>query len=176
MAVTSLKSTNTWTNSDGLKINYGQTEAVVNKGGEKVVGGRHWTEVVVNLVGLVTSGQTIVSETVSIPAGALIEEVEVIVIKETAGVNSNLDLGLVDQDRSTEIDFNGLLAAADAFNAGTDLGLKTVFNVGTTEAGALIGTVLTNTGYICANADTAVFTAGVLLVRVYWSVPLSGDL
>jgi len=183
MAVTGLKS-NAWLNGDGLYIPYGPSEVTANRGGEFDFDGRHWTEVTVPLASLTTSGQTILSDNVVIPNGAFIEEVHVLVTKETAGTNANLDLGLVDQDRSTEIDFNGFLAAADSFNSGTDLGGLTnfaIYGIGstnptlTTEGGALIGTKITNTGLICANAETAVFTAGILKVRIFWSVNPTAD-
>jgi hypothetical protein len=178
MAVVSHKGS-PWVNSDGLSINFGTAEATVAFGGHKVHYGRHCTEFSLRLANLATVASTnemIIGDTVTIPSGALIEEIEVIVTEETAGVNANLDLGLVDQDRSTELDFNGLLAAADAFNGGTDLGTVTRYVVGTTEAGALVGTVLANTGLVTASADTADFTAGVLLIRIFWSVPLTADL
>ena len=177
MAVTGLKS-NTWVNADGLLIAFGTSEATVTRGGEYDAPGRHWSEFDIDLSVLTTSGQIILSDTSTIPNGAFIEQVDVIVSEEPtdASGTANLDLGLVDQDRSTELDFNGFLAAADAFNAGTDLGKVTSYTVGTTEAGALIGTKLTNTGLVCANADTAVFTDGVVKVRIYWFVPLAADL
>lgn len=178
MAVVDLNSDN-WLNPDGLNVYFGKGEALETRGGElQLTGGNHVTEVIINLATLATvaSGdEQIVADNVLIPNGAFIEKVEVFVSKETTGVNANLDLGLVDQDRSTELDFNGFLAAADAFNAGTDLGTVTEYVVGTTEAGALIGTRLTNTGIITASAETADFTAGVLRVRVFWWVPVTAD-
>jgi hypothetical protein len=176
-----------WTNDDGLKVYFGAGEAVETKAGEyQFFGGTHCTEVILDLLALSTAAtaasgnEVIIADNVLIPNGAFIERVEVFVLKETAGANANLDLGLVDQDRSTEIDFNGLLAAADAFNAGTDLGGVHTFQkldgTLTTEGGALIGTKITNTGILTASADTADWTAGVLRIRIYWYVPLSGDL
>lgn len=177
MAVTSLKTGST--NADGLRQYFGTAEGKVTRGGEVDFDGRHMTRVVIDLTTLnVYSGsdEMIVADNVAIPAGALIEQVDVLVLKETAGVNANLDLGFVKaSDRSTEIDFNGLLAAADAFNGGTDLGTLTTYVVGTTEAGALIGTRLAYTGLVTASADTADFSAGIIEVRIYWSVPLSAD-
>jgi hypothetical protein len=122
-----------------------------------------------------TANKQILDPTVMIPNGAFIEQVSVVVTKETTGANANFNLGLVDQDRSTEIDFDGLLAAADAFNGGTDLGTVTDYVVGTTEAGALIGTKITNTGYLVGWADTADFTAGVIKCRIYYTVNASAD-
>ena len=177
MAVSSLVS-NSAINADGLYMKYGTSEATVTRGGEYNSDGRHWTEVDIDLSVLATSGQTIVADTTVIPNGAFIESVEVIVTEEpTDGSGTaNLDLGLVDQDRATELDFNGFLAAADLWNAGTDLGKITTYTVGTTEVGALVGTVLTNSGLIVANATTEVFTDGVVKVRIYWHVPLAVDL
>ena len=180
MAVVGKQTTGVWHNADSLYWRYGANEGTAqNVGTYQTPGPRRMAEIVIDLDSLptVASGNVqIQSDTVTIPAGAIIEEVEVIVTEETAGTNANLDVGLVDQDRSTEIDFNGLLAAADAFNAGTDLGTITRYTVGTTEAGALIGTRLTNTGLITANAETADWTAGVVKVRVFYSFPVASDL
>lgn len=180
MAVVTKRTSGTWTNADGLFIPFGVQEAAATNTGEyRISGSRHVAEVIIDLPNLPTQAggdEQIQSDTVTIPNGAFIEEVRVTVLKETAGTNANIDLGLVDQDRTTEIDFNGFLAAADAFNAGTDLGTVTLFNVGTTEAGALIGTKITNTGLITASADVGDWTAGVLKVEIYYSIPLSTDL
>jgi hypothetical protein len=181
MAVVHLVNTSDWTNNDGLRIRFGADEAVVERGGEySILGaGRHCVSVKVALASLPTvsgGNKQILCDTVTIPNGAFIEEVDVICLKETTGSNANFNLGLVDQDRSTEIDFDGLLAAADAFNGGTDLGTTTQYFVGTTEAGALIGTKITNTGLLVGWADTADFTAGVIECRIFYSVPLSADL
>jgi hypothetical protein len=182
MAVVSLLPTNSyWDNSDGLRVRNPLAARTVTRGGEVYDGAKHKTWVTIALASLptVASGnKQIVAENVLIPSGAFIEEVQVIVLKEPtdAAGAANLDVGLVDQDRSTEIDFNGFLAAADAFNAGTDLGKKTVYNVGTTEVGALVGTKITNTGILTANAETADWTGGVVRVEVIWSVPLTADL
>lgn len=174
-------------NADGLRQRYGVNEVTVQRGGEYSVqgGGRHVVEVVLNLLTLSTActaasgNECIICDNVTIPNGAFIEKVDVFVDKETAGVNANLDLGLVDQDRVTEIDFNGLLAAADAFNGGTDLGAHVVYEKTdsglTTEGGALIGTQLTNTGLLTASPDTADWTAGVIKIQVTYFMPLTAD-
>lgn len=186
MTVTSLN-TKVWDNNDGLHVFLGLGEAVATKAGEyEMFGGSHVTEVILDLVALTAAApqaggkQCIIADNVTIPNGAFIEKVEVLVLKETAGVNANLDLGLVDQDRSTEIDFNGFLAAADAFNGGTDIGGLFTYGVidgtRTTEGGVLLGTKITNTGLLVANVETADFTAGILRIRIFWYTPLSGDL
>jgi hypothetical protein len=165
---------------DNLLIIYPNGRGTETRAGEvSSAGSKHITEVFVTLASLptVASGnKQILAENVTIPALAFIEKVEVFVSKETAGVNANLDLGFVKAvDRTTEVDFNGLLAAADAFNGGTDLGTVTEFVVGTTEAGAVIGTQLPFTSLITANAETADWTAGVLRIRIHWSVVLLAD-
>lgn len=184
MAVVHLRSTG-WTNSDGLRLYFGPSEATATRVGEYgplTDGGTHVTEVIVDLSALptVASGDKQIVSEVIIPNLAFIERVTVLCTKETAGSNANFNLGLVDQDRSTEIDFDGFLAAADNFNAGTDLGYYNPYQkldgTLTTEGGALIGTKITNSGLIVAWPDTGDFTAGVLRCRIHWSVPLSGDL
>lgn len=182
MAVVGLKSTNkVWANNDGLRVYFDNAQSTMNRGGEIHVDGsdKRKTQVVIDLTDLPTvasANQQVVADNVFIPKGAMIEQVDVVVLTETAGVNANLDVGLVKQDYSTEYDFNGLLAAADAFNGGTDIGTVTVYNVGTTEAGAKIGTVLTEDCLITANAETADFTAGVIRVDITWTKPLAADL
>jgi len=174
MSVVGLKTP--WINSDGLSVQWPKDAGKVTIGGEVQSDNKHVTRLRLNLLDLSTAAtaasgnEVIISETGVIPAGAYIEKVTVLVTTETAGTNANLDLGFVKTDRSTELDFNGLLAAADAFNSGTDIGLLTEYVVGTTEAGALIGTILAFDGIITASADTADWTAGVLRIDILWSI------
>lgn len=178
MAVVSLKSP--WINSDNLPVYWPGDAGTVARGGEVDFDGRHMTEVTINLATLPTAAsgnEQIVHETLTIPSGAFIEQVDVFVVKEpTTSGSPNLDLGLVKaSDRTTEIDFNGLLAATDTWETGTDLGSLVTYVKGSTEVGALVGTRLTYTGLITASPDTADWTAGVIRVRIYWSVPVSAD-
>lgn len=175
-------------NADGLRQRYGVNEVTVSRGGEySVLGnGVHQVAFSLDLLALSTAApaaggnECIVLDNVTIPNGAFIKSVNVFVTKETAGSSANLDLGLVDQDRSTEIDFNGLLAAADNFNAGTDLGATYTYQLLdgslTSEGGALIGTKITNTGLITASPDTADFTAGVVQITITYSMPVAADM
>lgn len=179
MAVVGKQTSGVWdTNADGLYWRYGTNEGTSQITGElKTYGARRMVEVTIDLDSLPSNGDVqIQSDGVTLPAGALIEELELTVTEETAGTNANLDIGLVDQDRSTEIDFNGLLTAGDDINGGTDLGAVHRYVLGTTDAGALVGTKLTNTGLITANYDTAAFTAGVVKCRIYFTIPLASDL
>lgn len=164
-----------WVNDDGLNVLFGTEKANVGRGGEyNVLGPRHVTEVAIDLTDLTTSAETILTPTVTIPDGAQIEEVEVVVteVPDSASDNADLDLGFIKLDRTTELDYNGLLAAADAFHEGA-VGSVTRYVVGTTEAGALMGTVLTEAGLLTAGAVTAVFTTGALTIRIYWTMPIS---
>lgn len=182
-----------WHNSDQLLVKFGRQEGTV--GGITGIGfcseyevpgesGRRCTEVVLNTMTAIpssaASGAGIVSDTVTIPNGARIEAVEVIAFTavDSAADNTVINLGLVDQDRSTEIDYNGLLAAipqASMDPAGETHYYDSVADAygGTYYGGALIGTTLTNTGYLSVDYDTAVPTAGIVKIRVYWFKPAS---
>lgn len=175
------KNTDEWINADGLLVKFGTDKARVERGGEfsELTGGRHCVEVTIPLTSLPTVASTneqIQLDGVTIPNGALIEEIEVVATKAaTSGGSAVLDVGLVDQDRSTEIDFDGFLADFALANINT-VGEKNVLRVGSTSAGALVGTKLTNTGLITASADTADFTAGVVKVRIIFIMPHTDDL
>lgn len=182
MTVTSLYTTK-WDNGDGLRVKFPGDAQVRARGGVYPFGTKTMVECFITLASLptVASGnQQIVLENVVFPNGAFIENVDVLVTKETTGTNANLDLGLVKySDRTTELDFNGFLAAADDFNSGTDLGGFISYSRGagtvTTEGGALIGTQLAFDGVLTANAETADWTAGIVRVRVFYSMQRSAD-
>lgn len=170
--------TNEWINSDGLKVLFGTDQARAARGGEYSVltGGRHVVEVIVDLTTLSTSNQTIVVDNVIIPNGAFIETVNVYAtVAATSSGNGTIDVGLVDQDFSTEIDFNGLVAAMVKGSV-DNIGEMNTLTQGITYAGALVGTKITNSGYIVANLNTAAYQTGKVVVRIFYSVPLSADL
>lgn len=180
MAVVSYN-TNEWINSDGLKTLFGTDKANKLRGGEPslMIGSRSALEVEIDLTTLATvasGNQKIVLDDATIPNGAFIEEITIVATKAaTSGGSATFSFGLVDQDRSTEVDFDGFVAAL-AKTAYDALGEKTTINVGSTGAGALVGTKITNSGVLVAAAATADFTAGKLLVRVIYQMPLSADL
>lgn len=182
MAVVGLKnSTKVWKNDDGLIVYFDNAQSTMNRGGEIHVDGsdKRMTQVVIDLTDLPTlsSGDVqIVADNVFIPKGAFLEKMEITTLTETTGTNSNLDIGLVKQDRTTEYDFNGLLTAGDDFNGGTDLGKTYTYQAGTTDAGVKMGTVLTEDCLITANPETADWTAGVIRVDITWTKPLAADL
>lgn len=162
----------TWNNDDGLHIRYGETEVVTTKGGAKPpVGGLNHFEVVVELADLSTTA-AIVGEGLLIPNNHQVVGVDVFMeVAATSGGSATLDVGLVDQDRSTAIDDDGLVAAlalASIDAEGDSLSLVQ----GSTGHGALVGDVITNTGYVTASYNTAAFTAGVARITVK-TVPLT---
>lgn len=175
--VATLPTANIWQNDDGLRLKFGPAEADrtgAYVGAYRSGDGEHVVEAVVDLATVAASTTPyILSPSVTIPNGAFIKKIEVVVNVETAGTNANLDFGLIDQDASTELDFDGLLAAADAWNAGTDIGSVTEYVKGTTEVGALVGTTLSNTGLLTMRYDTAAFTAGRITARVYFVMPVT---
>lgn len=159
-----------WMNEDGLYIKYGTEKATPNVAGEYVtVGALREVEVEIDLTDL-TESETVQSDVTFIPSGARIQEIEV--IAETAAVTGTaIDLGLIRTDRSTELDYNGLLAAFVTASMNAD-GETTVLRVGSSTVGALVGTTLANTGYItCSRTDSTAFTAGLLKVKIRYYIP-----
>lgn len=161
----------TWTNSDGLLVKFNSTAGTVGTGGEyEMDGPLRVTEVKISLTGLATSA-AVLDQHVIIPSGARIERIEL--INETAatsGGSAALNVGLQRLDRSTELDYDGLVAAA-ALSTFNSAGEYNSITPGGTAAGALMGTTLSYPGVITADYDTAAFTAGKVIVRVYWFSP-----
>ncbi len=161
----------TWTNSDGLRITFGVDEAVTGTAGEYRTDDRdRVAEVVINLTSLGTAA-AIQDQHTTIPAGMRIARVEL--INETAatsGGSAVLNVGLQRLDRTTELDYDGFIAAG-ALATFDAAGETVTYTEGSTAHGALIGTTLANPGYITADYDTAAFTAGRVRVRIYYYKP-----
>ena len=162
---------NTWLDPDGLFHKFGPTKAVANKGGEyKNYGTLREVELKIDLTAL-TQAETIQSDQVFIPAGARLQEVEIEVL--TVGATGvAIDVGLTKTDRTTEIDFDGILAAVVVANltAGNKINLVK----GGTNAGALIGsgTSTAFVGMVSASATTATaFTTGSILLKIRYLMP-----
>lgn len=160
-----------WNNPTGPYQKYGTEKTVPNTWGEFKEFGRLCTvEGTLDLTTLAT-GSTILSDVTYFPKGARIEEVEIVVqTAATSGGAAALNLGLVRTDRTTAYDADGFVAAL-ALTALDAAGEKTVLRVGSTSAGAFIGTTLANVGLLVADYDTAAYTAGVLKVRIRYYVP-----
>lgn len=166
-----------WTNSDGLVVKLGVTEGTSGRSGQysDPLGGQHIVEFAINLVDVVvTDGGTIVDYHTKIPKGATIEKVEVETLVAVTGTNAVLNVGLMkSSDLTTELDWNGLGTAAGLTQtAMAAKGTILRYEKGTSNAGALVGTTLTENGILTADYDTAAFTAGRIAVRIYYSVPL----
>lgn len=163
-----------WLNNDGLYVKTAGEEGQVAKGGTyRSIGPLQITEVKLDLTVDATATSAIVGTAlgqggVFIPDGSFIERVEVVAeIAATSGGSATLDVGIVRRDRTTAVDIDGLVAAL-ALTAIDTAGEYANLVKGSTGAGALIGTSITNGGYIVANRNVANFTAGKITVRVYW--------
>ena len=161
---------------DTLFRKFGVTKAIPNKAGEyKTPGLLREVEVTIDLTTL-TQAEVIQSDQVFIPAGGRIHEVEVIA-KTGAATGTAIDVGLTRTDRTTQLDFDGLLAAfvtASMNTAGETSIIRQAVTVptGLAGTGALIGTTTANVGYISASAtDATAFTAGVILVKIRYFTP-----
>lgn len=157
----------TWTNSDGLHLKFGTDKSESNYAGEYVTTGElREVSLRITLTDL-ADASAIMSDKVFFPKNARIEEVELVThTAATSGGAAVLNIGLVQaSDRSTAIDTDGFVAAL-ALASFNSAGEKVVLRVGSTSAGALIGTTNSTVGYIVADYDTAAFTAGEIDVRV----------
>jgi len=158
-----------WLDNTGLYQKYGVDQAVTATGGEyRNDGSLREIEFKITLTNLTTTTSTVVSgmDNVFVPAGVFIEEVQIVTdVLATSGGAATLNIGLVRTDRSTEIDFDGLVAAAALTTIDT-AGERTTLTKGSTGAGALIGTTTANVGHIVAYYGTAAFTAGQVTVRL----------
>lgn len=155
--------------SSGLLRKYGTEKTVPLTGGEYRKNG-HLREIELKIdLTTLTQSEVIQSDQVYIPKNARLQEVE-IVTHTAAATGVAIDLGLIRTDRTTEIDYDGLLAAfpTASMNAA---GEKNVITDNTTYDGALIGTTLANVGFVTCSATTATaFTAGVIYVTIRYYV------
>lgn len=162
----------TWMDADGLFHKFGTDKATANRGGEyKSWGTLREVEVKIDLTTL-TQAEVVQSDQLFFPAGARLEEVEIEVIT-AAATGVAIDVGLVrTSDRTTEIDFDGILAAMTT--ATLSAGNKINLVKGGALVGALVGsgTSTANVGHITASATTATaFTTGLILLKIRFLVP-----
>lgn len=156
-----------WYNNDGLQLFYGVDKTTTEAAGEyRTDGPLREIEVRIDLTSLATGSQTILSNTVFFPKMRVEEVTLEVQTAATSGGSATLDVGLVSSsDRSTEIDYDGFIAA-EVLTAINTAGKKITYVNGTSKAGALIGTTTATVGHLVAKAGTAVFTAGVVYVRI----------
>ena len=165
-----------WINSDGLVVTNGVDEAAPQRAGSYAVESDGTKIVELDIRGgLASTGagdfaafgsNRILSETIRIPIGVVVEQVDMLVTTAFVGATATLDVGLIRMDRTTEVDFDGLLAAVTV--ATLVVGYKNVFIKGSTFVGALLtnGTPTTVPSLLTIRANTANFTAGRALLRI----------
>lgn len=162
---------NTYMHGDGTYQKYGVAEATAGSAGEySTLGPLRHIELTISDMTTLGTAAAIYDDNTWLPVGARIEKVTVINVTAATGATAVLNVGLQREDRSTQLDYDGLVAAlplasADAAGETVDL------TVGSTYAGALIGTTLAYKGYLTADYDTAAYTAGKVIVRIYFSFP-----
>lgn len=161
-----------WNNNDNLFLKFGTEKTTATKAGEySNVGQLREIECKITLSAL-TQAEVILADITSLPAGFIVQEVEVIT-QVAAATGTAIDVGLIRaSDRSTQIDYDGLLAAfptsqMNAVGERTILTNSSTVPATQTGTGALIGTTLANVGYISASmTDATSFTAGVIIVKI----------
>lgn len=167
-----------WLNADGLYVKFGAEEGATAKGGAySTMGPLSMTEVKMDLPADAPAALTIIGSAsgqlgTALPDGVRIEAVEVVAeTAATSGGAATLTVGLKQrQDRTTNVSTNGILNAL-ALTAIDAAGERSYLTPGSTGAGALIGTTIANGGFLAANFGTAAFTAGKVVLRVYWYKP-----
>lgn len=161
-----------WFNPDKLYQKYGTERAISSNAGEyRTDGPKRMIEFKLTLKDL-TETDSIKFDNVFFPKGARIQQVE-IVTDETAATGVAIDIGLVQTDRATEIDYQAF-AKAFPLASMSALGETIVLSAdnGATGIGDLVGTVTTLSGYITASRTTSTaFTTGKVTVRIIYYVP-----
>lgn len=179
----------TWMNTDGLLVKFGLEEGADARGGEVSDALRHEVEFIVDWTDALSATNTILGNVgtvdggktgsfgVVFPKGAFIERIETIALSAftssgTIG-SSTMVLGLIKaSDRSTELDYDGFTTASLVGSTFDAAGETNSIIVGSTGAGALIGTALSENGVLCvANSAHAShpYTAGKLKVKIWYS-------
>jgi hypothetical protein len=173
-----------WTNGDGLYIKYGTEAADVAPGGMlNNLDGRHviefdldWTDLLSATAAILGSASTSGTQGVLIPKNFIVDEIrwtvtEAFTSSGTIG-SSTIVMGTVRAtDRSTAIDVDGYTTSSFVASVLDALGETTVMIVGTTGAGADMGTIASDTYdgvLVVANSAHAShpYTAGTVRVRM----------
>lgn len=159
-----------WMDNTNLYRKFGVDKATPKKAGEfKTYGQERIVEVKLNLAEL-TETETIVDDTVILPVGALVKEINILTTT-AAATGVAIDVGLIKQtDRTTEVDYNGLLDAfvtASMNTVGENVTYIAPGGIAAGSAGPLLGTVLAFNSHISASRTTVTaFTAGVIRIQI----------
>jgi hypothetical protein len=160
-----------YTDIGGLYQEWGLEQTVTHKGGEYRNNGlEREIEVRIDLTTL-TEAETVLDGNIFFPVGMKITEIEILV-ETAAATGVAIDLGFIRTDRTTEIDYDGLLAAF--VTATMTVGNKVVLRKGGTQAGAMVGSgvATTNVGHLtCSRTTATAFTAGVIKVTIRYERP-----
>lgn len=159
-----------WTNNDGLRVKFGANEATPSIVGTYRAAGavRGCMEINLDLTTLADAA-AIINYNSKLPDGALIESIEVLATEAATGTNAVLDVGVIDEDLTSNGDDDALLVAL-AQTAYAAVGDNNTYTQGDSGHGALVGTILTKSLYLTASYDTAAFTAGQLKIRINYSM------
>lgn len=179
-------SSGSWTNSDGLYLQFGTAKATAETGGDYLMyGTNRIAEVTVNLGTLSTAVATSsspVSNTLFFPQGQnlFIEKVELVTEIAASATGNALNIGLVQDDRTT-VPTGGASAfvAAITSTAMTTAGSIVTYTAGTASGGGYIGNYNsqwnTNTsgtnsvgGYVTAYLSGTSTATGQVKVRIYY--------
>jgi hypothetical protein len=159
----------TWTNADGLYLKFGTDKAALGRVGEhKYDGPRRCVEVKFDwtMLPLVADNSVVISDKIALPVGATIEDVVIVAHTDfTSGGSATLDVGTIDMDRTSNADPDSLVAAA------TPAEMSAAPADGAAYPGALVyGAKLTTAKLLTWEVNTAAFTAGEGVIRVFYSV------
>lgn len=162
-----------WTNSDGLRVKLGNTEAEVGRGGLlNTFTGDIEYEFVIDLANAADASALVPdTDNIVIPTGFVLREVQVTNEVAATGANATLNLGLVrSTDYSTAYDIDGILVAAPRTDWDA-VGETKLYQVGVTGIGALAGVATaTYPTVLVYDYETAAFTAGRIRVVIRGNV------
>lgn len=164
---------NVWVNSDGLAVKFGTEEAAIGRAAsvEDTFGELQMSTVHFDYTDVAATAQ-ILDYTSPLIKGTRIASVHVLCETAATGSGAVLNIGLIKEDFSTELDYNGLIAAVPL--ASIDAAGEVYDGiVGATYTGALVGTTLTEDGWLTVDYDTAAFTAGKWVVTVRYYTPVT---
>lgn len=160
-----------WVDNTGLVQEWGLEQTVNSKGGEYRNNSKEREiELTIDLATL-TEAETVLDNNITFPTSVKITEIEIFV-ETAAATGTAIDLGFVRQDRTTEIDFDGLLAAF--VTATMTVGNKIVLRKGGTQAGAMVGSGVATTlpaYFTCSRTSATAFTAGRIKVTIRYERP-----
>lgn len=161
----------TWTNSDGLYIEYGPTKTQPALLGEyRLDGPQRLAELKFDYTRMPTVAQNsvVIERDLVLPEGAIIEKVEIFtaVDFDSSGDTMTLNLGTVDTDGTSNAVVDSLIVAAT----------QTELNTGGTNVAGWVGTYvggspLTAPKLLTWEVDSQAATAGEASIRIYYSVP-----